>query len=472
MRVLQFFKSLLTVERGDRIKLLCLSGAFFLIIGAYTVTRTLKDTLFVSIVGRGSIPIAKMCAIVMLIPGVLIFSKLVDVVRRYQLIYIYSLFFGIGGFVIAYFLGHPTIGLPNTVPSSGRIFGWAIYLFVEGINPFLVSVFWSFAHSITTPQESKTNYPIMVASSKFGGLLSALFGCWMLGQSSSYLKTFSDIAVHQLLLSVVSSLLLFVPVIIYLLMHKVPRRHMHGYEAAYQAEKRQRQEDRQDDGLKKEKASFLASLYNLFSGLIFLCRYPYALGMFGIVFFWEVINSFVSFERLAVNHATIAERTIYLLQQDFIIHSAGLIIVLIGTRALVELIGERKSLILVPLVTGVLLTYYFSAQSAASMAVVYVMLRVMNYAFAVPLRERLYTPTVKEIQFKSKLWIDSFGVKLAKGAGSGYNIFIMGLSQASQVSVGLVFFSSIVGCWAIISNYMGRAFERAVSRNKVIGLDS
>jgi len=469
MRVLQFFRSLLTVERSERLKLFCLSISFLLIIGSYTVMRTLKDTFFVSIVGRECIPIVKLWAIIMLVPAVLLFSKLVDLVRRYQLIYIYSLLYGIGGCVIAYFLGHPTIGLPNTEPSSTRLFGWFIYLFIEGYSPFLVSVFWSFVHSITNPQESKVNYPIMVAASKFGGMVMALTGCLVLSYSlRTHGQGISDVAVHQLLMIGSSVLILIVPMIIHILMHRVPRKMMHGYEAAYQAEKRI---EKEHQGEKKEKTTILASLYSLFSGLIFLFRYPYALGMFGIVFSWEVINSFVSFERLAVIHTSIASRTMYLLQQDFMIHSAGLLIVLIGTRALVELLGERKSLILVPLITGVLLAYYFSAQSAASMAIVYVLLRVMNFAFAVPLRERLYTPTVKDIQFKSKLWIDSFGVKLAKGAGSGYNMLIMGLTQTTQFSIGVAFFSAIIGCWTLISNYMGRSFEGAVSKNKVIGLD-
>jgi len=465
MRVQQFFKSLLTIEPKDRYKLLCLSFAFLFIIGGYTIARTMKDTLFVSIVGREWIPVARLWSILILIPGVLIFSRLVDTVKRYQLIYIYSLFYGIGGLIIAFLLQHPTIGLMNTVPSSGRLFGWFIYLFIEGYNPFLVSVFWSFSHSVNSPEESKGGYPIMVAASKIGGALAAMFGYWFLSRPWCCTTLSAQITAHQVLLSLASCCVLLVSVCIYLLMKNVPQRNLHGYEAAYRAEKKEAAHEA------AEPFSFTRSLYSLFSGLISLVQYPYALGIFAVTFFWEVINSFVSFERLGVVQDSLSARTCYLLEQDIMIHLIGFLFVIIGTRILVELLGERQSLILVPVTTGILLAYYFTAQSASSMAIVYVLLRVMNFAFAVPLRERLYTPTTKAIKFKSKMWIDSFGAKIAKGAGSGYNMAVMGLAHAAQMSCGIAFFSGIIGLWVIAAHFLGRTFERAVKRNEVIGLD-
>ena len=107
MRISQFFKSILTVDAKDRYKLFFTALGFMLIIGGYTVIRTVKDTLFLSIVGREYIPLAKIWSIIMLVPCVLLFSKLVDVVKRYQLIYIYSFIFGVGGLIIAGLLQHP-----------------------------------------------------------------------------------------------------------------------------------------------------------------------------------------------------------------------------------------------------------------------------------------------------------------------------------------------------------------------------
>jgi AAA family ATP:ADP antiporter len=477
MRVSQFFRSLFQAPTNDKLKTSLLCLVFLIVIGSYTVVRTLKDTFFVSIVGLNYIPLAKFWAIIMLFPGVLIFSKLVDVVKRYQLLYIYSIFYGAGGLVIAYFLPHPTIGLPNAIPHASRLFGWFIYLFIEGYNPFLVSVFWSFVHSLTSPEESKVNYPIMVAMSKVGGMIAALSGCWILGGFSSlWSPALSEIARHQVLLAGASVILLLVPICIHLLMTKVPRRYLHGYEAAYREavsregkEKEHEHQQQTSRSMRGSLRSLANSFRGMFSGLMLLLKYPYVLGMFGIVFFWEVINSFVSYERLNVGHQTLADRTIGMLHQDFFIHAGGFIVAVLGTRILVELLGERRSLVLVPVLTGVLLSCYF--MSATSMGAVYVLLRLMNFAFAVPLRERLYTITTKEIKFKSKSWIDSFGAKLAKGFGSGYNMIMMNLATQARTSFGIAFFSLLISIWVVAAHFMGRAFELSVAKNRVIGVE-
>lgn len=471
MRIGTFLRSILTVKEHDRYKLFFVALGFMLVIGGYTVVRTLKDSLFLSIVGKEYIPLARLWSIVMLIPCVLLFSKLVDSVKRYQLIYIYSCIFGVGGIIIASLLQHPTIGLLNTEPQVSRLFGWFIYLFIDLYNPFLVSVFWSFMHSITTPEESKVSYPIIVAGSKMGGMVAAALGIWILSSNVWGAGLLSEIIAHQVLLVVASSLVLLAPLFIYGLMRYVPARQLHGYEAAYQADKAEKRE------IQKENATLLGTIYSMFSGFIFLLKYPYALGMFGIVFLWEIINVFVSFARLEeACSSTLCLRTSMLLQQDLLIHAGGFLVALVGARAVVELLGERRSLILVPVLTGGLLAYYYAAKSlygghAYAIGVVYVVLRIMNYAFAVPLRERLYTATIKEIKFKSKSWIDSFGVKLAKGVGSGYNMLTMGLSHMAQVNCGIGFFSGLIGVWIIIAHYMGRTFEQAVSHGKAIGVE-
>lgn len=473
-RIHTFFCSFFSLEKSDRLKLFLLSLAFLLIIGGYTVIRTLKDTLFVSLVGQNYIPVARFWSIPMLVPGVMLFSKLVDVLRREQLVYLYSAFYGIGGIIIASLLSHPTIGLPNVEAGPERLFGWIIYLFIEGFNPFLVSIFWSFVNSITSPDEARVNYPIMVAASKIGGMIMSSLGLYLLQlpfwSCNGYL---GEITAHQALFIIASLVLLIVPICIHKLVTAVPRRHLHGYEAAYKADKAEAeaQHAKPHEAQQSLLSSIAQSLYSMFSGIILLIRYPYALGMFGIVFFWEVVNSFISFERLGVKHASLTAQTCYLLNQDFLIHAGGFLIVLVGTRVLVELIGERKSLILVPCISGILLAYYYSAPSALSMKLVYVILRLVNFAFAVPLRERLYTPTIKAIKFKSKSWIDSFGAKLAKGAGSAYNLMIMGLSDTSKIMMGTTFFSTVIGTWIVVAHCMGKSFERAVSRNEVIGID-
>lgn len=233
-----FFRSLFSIEKHERVKVFSLTISFFLIIAAYTIARELKDSIFVAIVGKSYLPIAKILTLVILIPPILFYSFLVDKIRRYQLLCYYSIFFGVMGLLFSLLLGHSTIGIPNTATSPFRIFGWIFYFFVEGYSPFLVSVFWAFANSINDPAEAKNNYGIMVSGSKLGGIISAIMAWAVLKDCRPfcYLVT-SDIAKHQALLGFSSLLLLIVPFVIIRMIRSVSGKYLHGYEAAYKVEK-------------------------------------------------------------------------------------------------------------------------------------------------------------------------------------------------------------------------------------------
>lgn len=157
-KIKQMFGSLYYMDHYDRLKLLLLSTTFFLVIGAYTLVRELKSSIFVSICGKEHVPILRIAVLFGLIPAILFYSFLVSKLRRYQLLYVYCLFYGIAALVCIYLVGHPTIGLPNTEASPYRIFGWLFYFLIEGFSPFVVSVFWAFANSVYNPEEAKDNY--------------------------------------------------------------------------------------------------------------------------------------------------------------------------------------------------------------------------------------------------------------------------------------------------------------------------
>ncbi|MDZ4151743.1 Npt1/Npt2 family nucleotide transporter [Methylicorpusculum sp.] len=164
------------VEPKERVKLFFLTLIYFLIITTYTVAKEFKDVVFVSIVGKSYVPTAKIIAWIALIPAIFVYSKLVDKLRRYQLLCFYSLMFGVFGLLFAVLLGNASIGLPNTNASASRLFGWLFYFFVEGYSPFLVSVFWAFANSVNSPDSAKKTYGLMTSGSKLGGALSAGLG--------------------------------------------------------------------------------------------------------------------------------------------------------------------------------------------------------------------------------------------------------------------------------------------------------
>lgn len=466
------FSFLNEIEKHERTKIWLLALSFFLVIGGYTIVKELKDFVFISIVGLNKLIEAKWYSMLVLIPMVFFYSKLVDTLRRSNLLLFYVLLYGVGGLICVYFLGHSTIGLPNSVASPDRYFGWFFYFFMEGFSPFVVSVLWAFTNSVTAPENVKNSYIIMTASSKAGGALMAGTAWWFLSSNACGAMWCSDIEMFQLLLVGASLLLLCVPCVLWYLAKKVQKQYLHGYEAAYQVEKKREEGGAVSKGLK-------GTFYSIFSGLYLLVRYPYVTGIFGMIFFWEIINVIFNYLRLCVGQlesSSVAEFGVFLYQQACLVHVVGLVFVFLGTRTLVSWLGERRSLIAVPLLIGTVIGMYLMFKSAKAVAIAYVIMRAINYALAYPLRESLYIPTTKAMKFKSKSWIDGFGSKLSKSIGSGYNYimanYIIANFTASAVFVfNFAFFSVVIAVWAIMANALGRRFEKAVDNNEVIGAE-
>lgn len=452
----------------ERLKSIFLWVAFFFIIGSYTVIRELRDSIFAFIVGRDHLSSAKIITLVGFIPAIFLYSKLVDKMRRYYLLCAYSAFYAIGGFVFAYYLGDAAIGIPNTLKSSDRVIGWLFYFFVEGFSPFVVSVFWAFLNSISSPETAK-NYGFLVSGSKLGGMLASISAWYFLSRRTVLgMPVYSDTANHQILILISSSLLLCVPFIIFWMMKKVPGKFLHGYEAVYQVE--------------KEKVKHGEAETGMMAGLNMLIKYPYVLGIFCMVFFYEMVTTVLSIMRVGIAEdaaTSISGTSAELFKMIFYSHATGFVISLIGTSTLVRWLGEKRCLMLIPISSGFFLAYFMMSYidicawcaSTQALIIGYIGLKSINYAFSHPVRESLYIPTVKEIKFKSKSWIDAFGSKFGKTSGAAFNRFATWMGASAFLSVHAAFFGAVTLLWILIAYLLGRRFEQAVSKNEVIGVD-
>ncbi len=443
-------------KAAARLKFFFLAGTFFLIIGAYTIIRDLKNSIFMATVGKEYIPWARMISVVALVPFILLYSKLVDKVRRYYLLIFYSMAYAIFGLLFAYFLGDPQIGIANTDQSVYRFFGWLFYFFVEGFSPFVLSVYWAFANSISSPEEAKSNYGFMVTGSKLGGMVTAGFS-WALFSMKEipFYGSMTSISKHQLILVICSFLLCMIPLLIMYCMKIIPGHYLHGYEAAYKVEKKRG----------KQKTGIL-------SGLKMFIQYPYVLGIFSMVFLYEVVATVLGYLRLSVaqsNSSSVNDVSAFLFKWVFIMHFVGFLISFFGTSVLLKKIGTRLCLLLIPVATGLVLLCFMLFSSTWIIMAAFTLMKSINYAFSWPVRECLYIPTVKEIKFKSKSWIDAFGSKFARTTGSTINIYMATLPTALFVPFTSFFFAIVVGIWFVAAFLLGRRFERAIDNKEVIG---
>lgn len=443
-------------------KFLLLGVTFFFVIAAYTLVQALKDSIFSSVVGKYYVNYARFASMCMLMPAIVFYSKMVDKMRRYYLLCFYAGFYAVMSLVFAYYMGDPVVGIGNTQQDPSRLFGWFFYFFSEGFSPFVVSVFWAFVNSVSSPHNAKNRYGNITACSKIGGMLSAGI-CWLwLGwKDVNGNGIVSDVMNHQLILLMAALFLLAIPMVILYLMYAVPGRFLHGYEAVYQAEKIKKETGKTDTGM--------------FAGVKMLIKYPYVLGIFGMVFFYELLNVVLSYLRIGVaqaNSKNVSDLSAAFFQMMFMTHFVGFIISFFGTRTLLKKLGERVCLILTPLTIGfVLLIFMFNTDNPSVIVLAFVVMKAVNYAFSWPVREGLYIPTVKEIKFKSKSWIDAFGSKFAKSSGASFNLFAESLGASMFIPAHAAFFVSVVGLWTLTAWLLGSRFERAVKNNEVIGLE-
>ena len=138
--------------------------------------------------------------------------------------------------------------------------------------------------------------------------------------------------------------------------------------------------------------------------------------------------------------------------------------------------GERKCFLFVPISIGILVAIFmlFGSWHWHVLTTVFVLIRAIHYAINYPVREALYVPTLKEIKFKSKSWIDSFGQKFAKGFGSSFNklaetVFTRFGAEAF-ISLEGLFFGVIIGSWIMLAYFLGKRYSQVVRDNKIIGV--
>ncbi len=456
-KLVENLKSLWYIKKEFRLKVFFLSFTFLLMMACLAIWRPLKVSIFAKLVGSEFVPDAKLYSLFFLVPLIIFYSKLVDWLRRHQLLYCFTLFHGVCGIIFYYLLAHPVYGIANTYTSPTRLTGWFFYFFMESFNAFLSTVFWSFADSINNPKDAKNYYGFFVSGSKLGSILSAgslYFAITMSGVKDSVLLP------NSLLIG--SFLLFGAAISIYFLMRIVPGYYMHGYEAAYQVEKKK----------EKEKKSLWETLKGSIEGLLIILKNPYVLGIFAIILFYEVIIVIFDYRVLRYAdsvHKTVGSLTAYYALYYLLMNSVGLVIAFFGTTPILRLLGIRMSLFIFPVTCAVVLITTMIFPSSAVFFIALVLLRAINYALNHPTREILYIPTTKDIKFKAKAWTDAFGSRMAKGLGSAFNISLKQATPLFALMTSLSFSLGLTFAWLIVIYFLGKTLQNTIDTKTVIG---
>ena len=432
-------------EEETKMRYLCL--IFSCIIFSYSLIRPLKDAIFISFVGTGSLPWAKLLMIAILPVFMPIYNVINCARRRSRATIIFAISYGIICAAFAVILIHPSIGIRNTLTSNSRILGWIFYGTMDFFSIAVVASFWSMINSISTPKSAGRQYGFMVAASRAAGALSAGLAALLL--KSTLPSVFS---IPVLLIACASSLFLCSK-FIKNLFSNMPERLLTGYS------------DKRTEG--KDKAG------GLFDGLKIITKQPYAFGMFWLLCSFELVSTLLNY-RMQCLIAQKAANCIsgvgsHLFALTFIFQVLGFFLALFGTTSMLKWLGVRFGLLVTPVIIGALSVGLMFSDSLQLISIIMVALKALDYSVDIPVREMLFIPTTHEIQFQAKGWISSFGKTISKTSGSMLN-GITRLGGAGSIISSVVSKAPlpISILWIGTAFFVGRRYKQAIDNNELI----
>lgn len=431
-----------------------LATGFFFLIGSWWPLKTLKDSIFINMVGPLWIPSAKIASLTLFFPLVLCYSKLVDKFPKEKLIYFFITVYTVLGLILVYFLNAPGIGISNTQTDPSRLLGWAFYLFCESYVSLFMTLYWSFVNDITTPESAKKGYGLIIFGTQFGGLIFTILG--------NYLSYDTTLYAERVPLIALISVLLFsmVAVVVWILKRTVSAANMTGYQDALE------QTATMVDSAESVETEVETSAISFLDGLRMLLTRPYVMGIFTIICLQEIVATIMGFQMsllVAQTYTDPGQVNKFLFEFGFAVQVIACTFGLVGTSYFQRRFGIMSSLVMYPLCIGAFILWYL--QSPTLWTVFYVMLiaKALGYALFQPAKEALYIPTARSIKYKSKAWIDMFGMRFAKATGSMVNGLVgPALLLAGGIALGLI------GIWAGLATIVGKRFNKTVENNELI----
>ena len=434
----------------ELLKTIALSATFFCIIGSYSILRPLKTSVFFSLVGKEYQPITKYVTILSLIPILLLYAKIVDSLKRYQVVYVFLILYSFLALLFAYLLTNPSIGLQNTSTSPNRILGWIFYLFIDLFAPLVVSTFWAFVNSINSPQNARKSYGIIVAVSRVAGIITPSLS-WLLLNTTKI----NPIQIIPLLVVTTSFLLTSATFLIRKITKKVPIEYLESYEEKHTHTK------------KKNKKS------GILDGLILMIKQPYVLGIFALTYSFEIVSVIIDYQMQVLmsiaNNNSIGGMSSYMFLYTATFQALAFVFAVFGTSNLLKKIGTQKCLLIMPISVIALMGSLLFLPNLTTIFIIMVVLRSLHYGFNAPVRETLYIPTTKDVKFKSKTWIDAFGKRLSKASGSTFNLWAQSPNYISTLKLDSLFSIGIATTWTVISIMVGKKYTETIENHEIIG---
>lgn len=459
--ILQFFRWICRFNFGDfereEFKKFVRMGLIFaLIIGVYWTLRPLKDAIFIQLVDKLHLPYAKTVSVIALLPLVMFYTRLLERTSRERMLVILPTFYGL---VTLFFAGlmfiaqapAEEIAARATLPYiATKVLGYGWYLFVESFGSLVVALFWAFAADTTKPDSAKRGFPFVVAIGQAGGII-APYGVGGLPHRLGFTTDFASMAILGFLI------LAIIPLVRYFL-RATPKDLL----ASFHGEKIEK--DQTEPG-------FL-------EGLKLLVKHRYLLGIFAANFIYEIVVTIFdfNFKIAAGTQYTGVALSHYLSLYGSSVNIVSLACLLLGISNVTRFLGVGTALAAMPVIVGCALAGFLSLDSLTFLFSLMVGSKAINYALNGPALKQLYIPTSPDVRFKAQAWIETFGSRASKEAGSLFNMLLSPLQTAFGAIAGRAHYLMLSGAlgfpllafWFIVAIFLGKSFRKAVGEKKVI----
>lgn len=423
-------------------KFIMLAANFCVIIGTYWTLRPIKDSIFNAIVGIDWQPRAKMISLVVVIPLVILYSKLIDMFPRQRVFYVLLSLYGLAALGFSYAFMDPAMGLLNTVAAPDRWIGWCWYLFVESFGSLVVALFWAITVDTTKPESASRGFPIIAMLGQFGNIIGPKFlkaKLWGFATSAPIVG--------------ICGILMFISmVLMYIFMNTTPPELLKGYHTGEPAHK-------------DEEPGF-------FEGLRLLATQGYLLGIFLIIFIYEAIVTVIDFhfkKTATLTYTNEVDLSEYLSDYATWTGIVATLCVLFGVNNIQHRLGMRASLFLLPLlVAAAVFGLWFYPDWLNMVFWIMVTAKAINYALNQPTLKQLYIPTSKDTKYKAQAWIEMFGGRSSKAFGSAINEMRKNLGLVMFLNFVLVTSGGLILFWLFVAAYVARVYNKAIKENRIV----
>eukprot|EP01039_Chlorochromonas_danica_P001808 gene1808-1975_t len=439
----------------DLIRVLWLSATLFFVVGGYWLLRSLKDPIMSVINGVEYIPQAKIASLFVVFGLVIVYNKLLDIYPKHHLFYMmgcaYGLLFGLMGILLV----HPTMGLANTKADPTRFLGWLSYVTIESFGSMVVQCYWALVNASVDVNFAKKNFGLIVAGAQIGSILGPT-----LATQADYL------GIPALYLT--GSLIMFMMTAA---MYYYVKRFGAPSDGEIMEQGSMKETSVKKSGKKEE---------GILEGFYLFYEHDYVKGIFVISSFYMVQVTIVDYmmkvlakERYAAlypDDPQAALRAFASFMGFFgqTTNSISFLFSLFGTGMIINRFGLTTTLVLFPVLLLICAALVWAMPSIWMVFAVMMVMKGMSYALNNPTKEILYQMTSTSIKFKCKSWIDTFGQRSAKAAGSlvtnAFATSVVDLTNYGSV-VGVV--GSIFLIW--VSKEMGKQFEELHEREEKVG---